>query len=80
MKKGEEDMFALKNKVSRDLIGLDKTTENKMKLFQQKNDIEIKKLQQSIDEKIEEVDKKVFLVNDKLTRVEDTTVVLDYVN
>ena len=34
MKKGEEDMFALKNKVSRDLIGLDKTTENKMKLFQ----------------------------------------------
>jgi hypothetical protein len=33
MKKGEEDMFALKNKISRDLLGLDKTTENKMKLF-----------------------------------------------
>jgi len=80
MKKGEEDMFALKNKISRDLLGLDKTTENKMKLFKQQNDIEIKKLTNVIDEKLEEIDRKVYEINDKLSRVEDTTVVLDYVN
>ena len=76
----ELETFDTKNRVKSEMTVLDKSIENKLKQFQTKAEAEGVRMRETVDEKVGSMSAKIFEMDEKMQRVEDTSVVMERVN